>query len=129
MTQHCVDDGRNVIVFVHSCGEQLGTNALHCLGVRGRMADDKPGGITHLVYMTAKEYLGGMSMADKMERPELGDLLSVAFPANEDGIARCADPRMRIFGPDYGSEIDTYITSMGIWNVRANQQALQHTCA
>ena len=125
-----VEDGRKVVVIMHSYGGQVGSNALHGLGIKERIANGKSGGIIHLVYMVATAYLEGESMASKVEEMGLGDILPVAFPTDEDGIVRCADARVQMFGPDYvGPEIEAYVASMGIWNAKAMHQRIQYPCA
>ncbi|CAF9911625.1 MAG: hypothetical protein GOMPHAMPRED_007474 [Gomphillus americanus] len=125
-----MDGGRKIIVIMHSYGGQVGTNALHGLGIKERIANGKSGGIIHLVYMVATAYLEGDSMVSTVEQAGLGDMLLAGFPTDEDGIVRCADARVQMFGPDYvGPEIEAYVASMGIWNVKAMHQPIQHSCA
>lgn len=48
-----VESGRRVIALLHSYGGQVGTNALHGLGLEGRSAKGLLGGVSDLVYMGA----------------------------------------------------------------------------
>jgi pimeloyl-ACP methyl ester carboxylesterase len=48
-----VNEGRNVVVMMHSYGGQVGTNALHGLDKEHGRKAEQSGGISRLIYMTA----------------------------------------------------------------------------
>jgi pimeloyl-ACP methyl ester carboxylesterase len=48
-----VTAGRTLVVIMHSYGGQVGTNALHGLGLEALRKRGLPGGISHLIYVTA----------------------------------------------------------------------------
>jgi pimeloyl-ACP methyl ester carboxylesterase len=59
-----VEQGHEVVVLMHSYGGQVGTNALHGLGVESRRKEGKAGGVPHLIYLTAYAIVEGKAMID-----------------------------------------------------------------
>ncbi|KAJ8121116.1 hypothetical protein ONZ43_g2353 [Nemania bipapillata] len=51
--RHLVDEGKEVVMLMHSYGGVPGTSALEGLTRKDRQAKDLPGGVVHLIYVAA----------------------------------------------------------------------------
>lgn len=58
-----IDQGKDVVVFMHSYGGMVGTEASHGLGKKRREKEGKKGGVVHLYYLCAFLLHEGQSMA------------------------------------------------------------------
>ncbi|KAI1203574.1 alpha/beta-hydrolase [Nemania serpens] len=124
-----VNGGRTIIALLHSYGGQVGSNALHGLGVQTRSAQGLQGGISHLIYMTANAGTEGTSMMDKVEEFGNIDLVPIAFDIAEDSSCLSRDPKTLIVspGPEHDAEeVDKYLSTFTRWNARCMYQAIQH---
>ncbi|KAI5863660.1 alpha/beta-hydrolase [Durotheca rogersii] len=124
-----VQDGRTVVALMHSYGGQVGTNALHGLGVAARSARGLPGGVSRLVYMTAYAVAEGTAMMDKVKEFGHIDLVPVAFDFAEDGSCVSSDPKTLVVGPGRDeAETEAYLNTLVRWNGKCMYQPLEH-CA
>ncbi|KAK7755781.1 hypothetical protein SLS62_002066 [Diatrype stigma] len=129
-----VEAGRDVAVLMHSYGGQAGTNALYGLSKKARSAKGLPGGITHLIYMTAFALPEGKSMVDKVDEFGHMDRMSVAFDFAEDHSCVPNYPKEGLIGEPYADHVDpeelkAYIASLVRWNGKCMQQPIQNTPA
>ena len=126
-----VDAGRTVIAILHSYGGQVGTNALHGLGLdnRTQRAEGLAGGVAHLIYMCAFALPEGGSMVGKVQEFGHKHLLPLAFDFAADDSCVHRDPRTLLIGPGVDdAEAVTYVSSLVRWNGRSMYQAVEH-CA
>ncbi|KAF2112810.1 Alpha/beta hydrolase fold-1 [Lophiotrema nucula] len=115
-----VDAGRTVIAIMHSYGGQVGTNALHGLGLKARNEVGLEGGIAHLIYMAAYAPLENTTMLDKVREFGHGDLMNVIFNYADDGTVLHRDPSqlsLLLLGPDANEEeAKEYLATLVLWN-------------
>lgn len=124
-----LDAGRTIIAIMHSYGGQVGTNALHGLGLKSRAQREKPlpGGVAHLIYMCAFALPEGGSMVGKVKEFGHEHLLPLAFDFADDDSCVDRDPKTLLVGPGIDdSEADAYISSMVRWNGKCMHQEVQH---
>jgi len=127
--QSLVDAGRTVIALMHSYGGQVGTNALHGLGVEARAKENLPGGVAHLIYMCASALPEGDTMMTKVKEFGHEHLMPIAFDFAEDDTCVCRDPKTTLVGPGVDeSELETYLSSLVRWNGKCLSQEISH-CA
>lgn len=125
-----VDAGRSVIVIMHSYGGQVGTNALHGLGLNSRVQHEKPlpGGVAHLIYMCAFALPEGGSMVGKVKEFGHEHLLPVAFDFADDNSCLNRDPKTLLVGPGIeDGEAEVYVSSLVRWNGRSMYQEVTQT--
>jgi len=116
--------GETLAVIMHSYGGQLGTNALAGLGLAARKADNLPGGITHLIYMTAFALPPGKSMIDLVREHGHEELMPLTFEFADDMSVLPRDPTYLI-GDTTGLEksvVEAYTAD--IVKVRWNGQCI-----
>ena len=125
-----VDAGRIVIAIMHSYGGQVGTNALHGLGLNnGPRAEGLLGGVAHLIYMCAFALPEGGSMVGKVKEFGHEHLLPVAFDFADDDSCVNRDPKTLLVGPGVDdAAVETYVSSLVRWNGKSMYQAVEH-CA
>ena len=108
-----VDKGHTVAALMHSYGGQVGTNALHDLGLHKKSA-----GVSQLIYMTAFALEAGWSMIDKVEEFGQGDLIPLALDFADDKTVVSRDPKTFFVGnttlPE--SDVDAYLNILVRWN-------------
>ncbi|KAI4263040.1 MAG: hypothetical protein L6R42_001799 [Xanthoria sp. 1 TBL-2021] len=114
-----VQAGREVVAILHSYGGQVGTNALYGL----QRQDSSPGGVTHLIYMSAFALPEGGSMVGKVKEFGHEHLLPLAFDFAEDDSCLNRDPKTLLVGPGAeDAEADAYISSLVRWNGKSMYQ-------
>ncbi|KAI1108507.1 alpha/beta-hydrolase [Nemania sp. NC0429] len=119
--------GRTVVVIMHSYGGQVGTNALHGLGVEARVRQGQPGGISHLVYMAAYVVPEGISIMDKVEEFGNMDLMPLVIDFADDGTCLYRDPKGLMVGPGVDeADADAYAGTFVRWNGKGLYQASEH---
>ncbi|KAI0553287.1 alpha/beta-hydrolase [Xylaria curta] len=124
-----VNDGRTVVAILHSYGGQVGSNALHGLGIEARSAQGLQGGVSHLIYMAGYAVPEGTSMMDKVKEFGHMDLVPLAFDIPEDNSCLNRDPKTLLVSPGPEAdmeEVDKYISTLKRWNAKAMYQAIQH---
>ncbi|KAI0850319.1 alpha/beta-hydrolase [Daldinia vernicosa] len=128
-----VEAGRDVAVLMHSYGGQVGTNSLYGLSKSVRSANGLPGGISHLIYMSAFALPEGKSMIDKVEEFGHLDLIPVSFGIDSDQSCVTNYPREGLIdGPSdqvHPEEIKEYIETIGRWNGKSMYMPIQNTPA
>jgi pimeloyl-ACP methyl ester carboxylesterase len=126
VAQELADNGREFIVLMHSYGGQVGTNALHGLGLEKRKQDGKTGGISNLIYMTASASLEGKSMVDTVKHFGHLDLMPMAMDFADDMSCLCRDPKMLLVGETDlpTAEVDEYLATFVRWNGQTMHQPL-----
>ena len=124
--QNLIGEGHTVVVIMHSYGGQVGSNALHGLGVK----DDSKGGVAHLIYMAAFALPEGSSMVDKVKEFGHEELLPMAFDFADDGTVVCRDPKLLLIG-DTGyvdeKEVEDYLASLKRWNGKCMYENIAHS--
>ncbi|KAI2638283.1 alpha/beta-hydrolase [Xylaria nigripes] len=129
-TKNLLKDGRTIVALFHSYGGQVGSNALPGLGVEARSAKGLPGGISHLIYMTAYAVLEGVSMMDKLAEFNYMDVIPLAFDiSEEDNSCLSRDTKALIVtpAPDQDTEeLDNYVNTFERWNALCMHQSIQH---
>lgn len=126
-TENLVQNGHKVIVLMHSYGGQVGTNALHGLGVEHRVQAGLTGGISSLIYMTACAVPEGKAMIDAVKHHGHEELMPLAFDFADDMSCVSRDPRTLLIGADSGFpniEIEEYISTLVRWNGQCMYQSL-----
>ncbi|KAJ3574806.1 hypothetical protein NPX13_g4246 [Xylaria arbuscula] len=127
--ENLIKDGRTIIALLHSYGGQVGSNALHGLGIQARSAKGLPGGVSHLIYMTAYAVLEGTSMMNKVEEFGNMDLVPLAFDIAEDSSCLSRDFETLLVSPgpdDDRAEVDHYLSTMTRWNAKCMYQSIEH---
>ncbi|KAI0438672.1 alpha/beta-hydrolase [Xylaria telfairii] len=119
--------GRTVVVIMHSYGGQVGTNSLYGLGLEARAKQGLPGGISHLIYMTAYAVPEGNAMMDKVKEFGNEDLVPLVFDFADDKTCLFRDPKGLMIGPGVSdAEVDEYLTTFVRWNGNGMYQASEH---
>ena len=129
--ENLVNLGRHVIAIMHSYGGQVGTNALHGLGLesRTRRREGSTGGVVHLIYMCAFALPEGGSMVGKVKEFGHEHLLPLAFDFAADDSCVNRDPKTLLIGPGVEDvEAEAYVSSLIRWNGKSMYQAVEH-CA
>lgn len=129
--ENLIEACRTVIAIMHSYGGQVGTNALHGLGLntRNQHAEGLSGGVAHLIYMCAFALPEGGSMVSKVKEFGHEHLLSLVFDFADDDSCVNRDPKTLLVGPGVGTaELETYLSSPARWNGKSMYQAVEH-CA
>ncbi|KAI1272359.1 alpha/beta-hydrolase [Xylaria sp. FL0933] len=124
-----IKDGRTIVALLHSYGGQVGSNALHGLGVEARSSRGLAGGVSHLVYMAGYAVTEGTSMMDKVKEFGHMDLMPLAFDISEDSSCVCRDPPTLLVSPgpeDDTEALDAYISTLKRWNAKCMHQPIQH---
>ncbi|KAI0144425.1 Alpha/beta hydrolase fold-1 [Xylariaceae sp. FL1272] len=122
-------DGRTIVALLHSYGGQVGSNALHDFGVKARAAKGLPGGVSHLIYMTAYAVLEGTSMMDKVKHFDNMNLVPLAFDIREDNSVLSRDPKLLLVSPEPGDdekEVEEFIGTFQPWNAKCMYDIIQH---
>ena len=128
-----VEAGRTVVAVMHSYGGQVGTGALHGLGV----PCGGGGGVSLLVYVCAFAMPEGKSMVDKVREFGHEDLLPLAFDFADDDSCVHRDPRTLLVGGgaeeeemgEKEEETDAYVATFVRWNGRCMYQGIAGPCA
>lgn len=96
-----VNAGRTVIAIMHSYGGQVGTNALHGLGLKNRTqhAEGLSGGVAQLIYMCAFALPEDGSMVGKVKEFGHEHLLPLAFDFADDNSCVNRDPKPGLSAP------------------------------
>ncbi|KAK8018090.1 alpha/beta-hydrolase [Apiospora marii] len=129
-----VEAGRSVVAVMHSYGGQVGTNALTGLSRESRARRSLPGGVAHLVYMSAFALPEGGSMVGKVKEFGHEALLPLAFDFDEqDNSVVCRDPKLSLVGDGAGAdaddaEVEAYLASLVRWNGTCMYQSISQ-CA
>ncbi|TRX91641.1 hypothetical protein FHL15_007423 [Xylaria flabelliformis] len=122
-----VQAGRTVVVIMHSYGGQVGSNALCGLGLQARAKQFLPGGISHLIYMTAYAVPEGSAMMDKVKEFGNMDLVPLVFDFADDDSCLFRDPKGLMVGHGAEkSEVDAYVNTFVRWNGKSMYQATEH---
>ena len=134
-----VEAGRTVVVLMHSYGGQVGTNALHGLGVNSRRERGLAGGVAKLIYLCAFALPEGKSMGDKVKEFGHEELMPLVFDFDEDGSVLCRDARGVLIGDvkekEGGGkglseeEIEEYLGSLVRWNGKCMSDPLTGVAA
>jgi len=121
-----VDKGDELVVLMHSYGEQVGTNALYGLGLETRKKEGLAGGVSHLIYLTAYAIPEGKAMIDGVKHFGHEHLMPLAFDFADDMSCVSRDPRTLLFGETDlpATEVDEYVASFVRWNGQAMYQPL-----
>jgi pimeloyl-ACP methyl ester carboxylesterase len=98
-----LDTGNTLAVIMHSYSGQVGTNALAGLGLAARKKAGLPGGISHLIYMSANAQLEGTSMIDTVIEHGHEKYIPLAFDFADDMSVLPRDP-MYLIGAASGLE-------------------------
>lgn len=118
-----VQAGRQVVAIMHSYGGQVGTNALCGLGFNSHTQRHSPGGVTHLIYMSAFALSEGGSMVGKVKEFGHEHLLPLAFDFADDDSCVNRDSKTLLIGPDVEDiEADAYTSSLVRWNGKSMYQ-------
>ncbi|KAI0122033.1 alpha/beta-hydrolase [Daldinia grandis] len=128
-----VEAGRDIAVLMHSYGGQVGTNSLYGLSKAARSAKGLPGGISHLIYMSAFALPEGKSMIDKVDEFGHLGLLTVSFGIDPDRSCVPNYPREGlIHGPSDlidPEEINEFVETIGRWNGNSMYMPIHNTPA
>ncbi|KAF4636522.1 hypothetical protein G7Y89_g1558 [Cudoniella acicularis] len=127
--ENLVNSGHIIVAIMHSYGGQVGTNALHGLGVESRAKQGKAGGVEHLIYMCASALTEGGAMIDKVKEFGHEYLMPLAFDFAEDDSCVSRDPKLLLIGPGCDdAEVEAYAASFQRWNGKCMYQPITH-CA
>jgi pimeloyl-ACP methyl ester carboxylesterase len=123
-----IDAGHTVAAIMHSYGGQVGTNALHGLGLEQHAREGKSGGVSKLIYMCAFALPENSSMIGKVE--EMGDsaLMPLVFDFDEDGTVVSRDPKTFLVGEGDEKEIEEYVGGFRRWNGKGMYDCIER-CA
>ncbi|KAI0200501.1 Alpha/beta hydrolase fold-1 [Astrocystis sublimbata] len=124
-----VEAGRDVVAILHSYGGQVGTNALYGLGAQARQQQGLPGGISHLIYMTAYAVPEGNAMMNIVKRMNNMDLVPLVFDFADDDTCLFHNPKGIMVGPVEDmddAEVDAYLATFVRWNGKGMYQPIEH---
>ncbi|KAJ8125352.1 hypothetical protein O1611_g8288 [Lasiodiplodia mahajangana] len=127
--ENLLKDGRTIIALLHSYGGQVGSNALYGLGVEARSAQNLPGGISDLIYMTAYAVPEGTAMMDKVKEFNNMDLVPVAFDIGEDDSLLSQNPKAFLVSPgedDDEKEVENFLGTLERWNAKCMYEGIKH---
>ncbi|KAK1750464.1 alpha/beta-hydrolase [Echria macrotheca] len=113
-----VDAGHSVIALTHSYGGAVANGALTGLGARQRSRQNLPGGIVHLVYMTAYALPRDTSLFDKAVEMDWLQRNMRMFKLHDDGTWGVVDPRGMLVAPRWHGkpEVEALLgTMVGSW--------------
>jgi pimeloyl-ACP methyl ester carboxylesterase len=121
-----VNEGRDIVVLMHSYGGQVGTNALYGLGLEQRKKQDMTGGISALLYLAAYAIQEGKAMIDGVKHFGHEHLMPLAFDFADDMSCVSRDPKALLVGETDlpAAEVDKYLASLVRWNGQAMYQPL-----
>ena len=71
-----VSTGRTIVAIMYSYSGQVGTNALHNLGVNDRKKQGLVGGVSHLVYMCASLFTESACISDIAKEASTADQIA-----------------------------------------------------
>jgi pimeloyl-ACP methyl ester carboxylesterase len=111
--EQLADEGRTIILIMHSYGGMVGCNAIENLDRTSRAAQGKSGGVAHLIAIAAMIYPKGYN-AFKIGR-EMGDenpLSWVQF--NEDGSNFIIDPRTSCYADVSDEEAEVVLKTLSV---------------
>jgi pimeloyl-ACP methyl ester carboxylesterase len=119
LLQILVDQGKTIIMVLHSYGGIVGCEALQGLDINTRRKQGKSGGIAHLIGIAAHFCATGFKITDIIT--EMGDEESIplAFDIKEDGSSFFQHPKLQLFGelPENEQEELLLTLSHANWNV------------
>jgi pimeloyl-ACP methyl ester carboxylesterase len=121
-----IDESHDILVFMHSYGGQVGTNALYGLARELRKQNGLTGGITHLIYLAAHVVPEGKAMMDGVRHFGHEELMPLAFDFAEDMSCVSRDPKTLLVGETNlpASDVEEYLDSLVRWNGNAMYQPL-----
>ncbi|GAB1317923.1 AB hydrolase-1 domain-containing protein [Madurella fahalii] len=128
VVENLANSGRTIIAVMHSYGGQVGSNALHGLGLATRAERGLPGGVSHLVYMCAFALPEGGTMAGKVKEFNHEHLLPLTLDIADDQSVIIRDPKTMLIGEDGATEaeIETYLSTLLRWNAKCMSDELAH---
>ncbi|KAI2631808.1 alpha/beta-hydrolase [Hypoxylon sp. NC1633] len=128
-TEDLIQAGHTIVALMHSYGGQVGTNALHGLGLAAQAAQGLDGGVSHLIYMSGFAISEGVSMMDKVAEFDQMDLVPLVFEFDPDDTCVSGDPKALVVGPGCAEEeTQAYLSTFVRWNGRTMFEPLQN-CA
>jgi pimeloyl-ACP methyl ester carboxylesterase len=125
--ERLMDDGSELLVWMHSYGGQVGTNALSGLSVQQRKTNGLSGGVRELIYLSAAASLEGKSMVDMVRHFGHEELMPFAFDFADDKSCMNRDPRLLLIGDASGvgeDEVNKYVKGLALWNGQCMYDAL-----
>ncbi|GKZ81831.1 hypothetical protein AnigIFM56816_006357 [Aspergillus niger] len=126
-TQNLADAGKNIIVITHSYSGQVATNGLSDLAISNRSKQGLPGGVVHLVSLSAFTITEGRSMFDIVDQFGHASLMPMAFDFAEDGTCVDRDPKGLLVTPgpeEAESEVEWYLGTLQRWNGKCMYQPI-----
>ncbi|KAK1140231.1 hypothetical protein N8T08_010528 [Aspergillus melleus] len=122
------DEGRSLVVLMHSYGGQVGTNALTGLGADARKQQGLSGGVSQLIYICAHALSEGQSVFKVIEQSGHGEIIPFMFDYAEDGTCLPRDAK-GVVGPGLSDEeLEAFLASLGRWNSKTFGQPIER-CA
>ncbi|KAE8363807.1 Alpha/beta hydrolase fold-1 [Aspergillus caelatus] len=119
--------GRTIVVIMHSYGGQVGTNALHNLGLNDRKKQGLVGGVSHLVYMCASLFTEGACILDIAKEFGTADQMANASDILE--LFPREDLKKLMAGPGVeDADAEALVSTLTRWNGDAMFQPLER-CA
>jgi pimeloyl-ACP methyl ester carboxylesterase len=120
VVEQLADEGRTIILIMHSYGGIVGCNAIEDLDIPSRAARGKGGGVAHLIAIAAFIYPEGYSIP-KMGR-EMGEenpLPLVQF--NADGSNFIIDPRTSCYADVSDEEAEIVLKTLSVVDTRSTE--------
>ena len=125
--ENLIDSGRTVIALMHSYGGQVGSNALHGLGLESRSKAGLQGGVSNLIYLCAYALPEGKSMVDKVKEFGMEDVLPLVFDFADDRSGVPRDPKTMFVGAGADeAEAEEYVSTLVRWNGKCMYQEATH---
>ncbi|KAI1393990.1 alpha/beta-hydrolase [Hypoxylon trugodes] len=87
-----VQDSKEVFMLMHSYGGSVGTNAVGGLAVKDRQAKNLPGGVVHLLYLSAYLLAKGQSVWKVVEKSGIMEEVRPHITFEEDGTWFLGNP-------------------------------------
>ncbi|KAJ6084272.1 hypothetical protein N7486_011072 [Penicillium sp. IBT 16267x] len=92
-----IEDGRRVLMIMHSYGGVVGSSAVEGLSFSERKASGKPGGVIHLLYLCAFILPLGYSMWNIVQEAKFEKVLDEYLHTTTDGLTMHKEPGFAFF--------------------------------
>lgn len=115
------DQGKTIILVMHSYGGVVGCGAVQDLNVNTRKNQGKDGGVAHLVGLAAHLHPKGFGVLDFVREMGNEDLIPLVFDIGADGSCFSGDAKTLLFGGLPVDEQETFMRTLS----RANMQSME----
>lgn len=120
------NQGKTIILAMHSYGGVVGCNALQGLDAQTRKKQGKAGGVAHLVGLAAHIHPSGLSIFDLVAEMGNEDLIPSAFDIAEDGSCFPVNAEMGLFEGLFNEERKKLMLTLSRATIKTMQDKVQY---